>query len=450
MKIIIVGAGEVGTYLSETLSRAGHDVTVLERSEELAHKLDEELDVRSLRENGSSARALVKAGVDRCDYFLAMTSDDETNIVSSSLAKALGARNTFARVHDQTYRDTSVINYQVHFGIDHLVNPERLAAVEIAKAIRNPGRVAVEDFGRGQVEVQSMEVRAGAKVIGKSLAELRLNPKMRVGLVQRGDAAFVATASTLLEAGDGVTVVGPPDILFEVRSQFEPGSDRDRQLRVAILGGGEIGVSLVRLLTSPRFKIRIIERDYNLCKTLSERFPHVTIIHGEGTSLRLLEEEQIGGVDFFVACTKDDEDNVMTCLQASKLGAKHVILAINRADYIEVLTNLKATLGVETAVSPRVATANEVLRYISKEPYIELARLPGGAASIIELKVAEKSECDGRALKEVRWPSECVIVVLLHKFEARTPGAGDVMFAGDRLVAVVRQEVIPDLLKLTS
>jgi len=158
MRIIIVGAGEVGSYLCETLSRLDHDVTVIERDEERAAKLNHELDVRVLTAIGSSARTLIKAGVEKCDYFLAMSRNDETNLVSSSLAKALGARFTFTRIHDQTFRDNSIVNYQNHFGIDHLINPERLAAVEIAKAIRNPGRVAVEDFARGYIEVQLVHV----------------------------------------------------------------------------------------------------------------------------------------------------------------------------------------------------------------------------------------------------------------------------------------------------
>src|SRR5690554_212884 len=180
MRIIIVGAGEVGSYLADTLSRHDHDVTVVEQDESVAATLDEHSDVRVVRASGSSARMLQQAGVKNCDFFLALTSNDETNLVSSSIAKAMGARMTFARVHDATYRDSSVLNYQEHFGIDLLFNPARLAAVEIAKHIRNPDRVAVEDFARGQIEVQLVEVSPDARVAGRTLAELKLNPRMRV------------------------------------------------------------------------------------------------------------------------------------------------------------------------------------------------------------------------------------------------------------------------------
>lgn len=449
MRIIIVGAGEVGSFLCETLSQFDHDVTVIERSEEKAMKLRQEFDVRVLQESGTSARTLIKAGVEKCDYFLAMARHDETNLVSSSLARALGARNTFTRIHDQTFRDNSIINYQNHFGIDYLINPERLAAVDLAKAIRNPSRVAVEDFARGSIEVQLVEVTKRSKAIGKTLAELKLDNRMRIGMVQRGDTTMVANAGTVLEAGDNITVFGHPDALFDTRSAFDPNASHGNRLRVVILGGGEMSVSLVRLLSNPRFKIRIIENDPARCRKLADRFPEVTIIHGTGTSLKLLEEEQIGSTDFFVACTKVDEDNVMTCLQASKLGAHHVMLAINRTDYAEVLEQMKIAIGVELAVSPRVATANQILRYISREPYIDLGSLPGDVGKIIEITVKPDSPSDGRKLREIDWPTGCVAVALLHKSEAKTPGADDVIEAGDHIVVIVHQERIKDLLKLT-
>ncbi len=450
MKIIIIGAGEVGSFLCEILSRRSHDVTIIERSESKTIRIDEEFDVKVFHGNGSSARVLITAGVQKCDYFLAMTSDDETNIVSCSLAKALGAKNTFCRIHDQTFRDTSIINYQSHFGIDHVLSPERLAAVEIAKRIRNPGRVAVEDFSRGSIEVQLVEIQSGSKVVGKPLSDLKLNNQMRIGLIQRGEEISVATANTILQPGDNVTIFGSPEKLFETKSLFEAKNAPTAIHRVVIFGGGETGVSLIRLLSNPRFKIRVIEDNHERCRTLAEKFPHITVIHGEGTSLRLFEEEQIGEADFFVASTKDDEDNFMTCLQASKLGTKHVILLNNRADYFDVIERFHETLGIEMAVSPRAATANEILRYLSDEDFIELATLPANAGHILEVKVSHKSLCANQTLKEISWPQGCVIVALLHKFEARTPGANDKIEPGDHLVAIVKQDAISELLSLTT
>lgn len=447
MKIIIVGAGEVGRHLSSILG-SDHDVTLVERDPELAARVDDEQDVRVLQGNGSHASILVKAGVEKCDFFLAMTSDDKTNLLSSSIAKVLGHNPTvLARIHDQTYNESSIINYQTHFGIDHLLNPEALSAVELAKAIRNPGRIAVENFARGQIEVQQIRIHPKAKVIGKPLAELRLDSRIRIGYVQSRGIQEVAHADTVLEPDDLVTVFGLPQVLLELRSLFNPQIEADAR-RVVLYGGGETAIALIRMLSNRRFRIRILEKSAKVCQILAETFPHVTVIHGDATSLRLLEEEQIGDADYFVACTKDDEANVMTCLQASKLGAKHVLLLVNRPDYLDVLQRLKDTLGLEMVVSPRLATANEVMRCISREPYIILAKLAKGDNHIIEVKVDPKSSADGKMLKEIKWPSKCVVVGLLHQTETKVPGANDVINGGDRLVVIVQRDLIPEVLNI--
>lgn len=446
MKIVVVGAGEVGRFLCQTLSENGHDVIVVEASEETAHEVDEAADVRVVEGNGTSANLLKKAGVDGCDFFLAMTSDDRTNLISTSLAKVLGAKVTIARIHDQTYSDNSLVNYQLHFGIDFLINPEALSAVVLAKAIRHPGRVAVENFARGEIEVQQVTINAKSKMVGKTLREMRLGKGVYIGLIQRQGNAEVASPDLALEAEDSITLFGHTDSVNEARLKFQPRSRSDI-IRVVLFGGSETAIGLVRLLKNPRFKIRIVEGDPKLCQQLAERFPHVTIINGSATSLRLMEEEQVGSADYFVACTKNDEVNIMTCLQARKLGAQHVQLVINKPDYEDVLDDLRETLGVELAVAPRTATVDEVMRYISREASQELMELPAGAGKIMEFRIAADSPIANKAIRDM--PAGAVVVVLMHKFQAKLPAADDVILAGDRLVVIVREDrikAITDLL----
>lgn len=436
MKVIIVGAGEVGHNLCTTLAAAGHNVTLIEQSEIRCNKLDEEQNARIIAGNGSSARQLVDVGVQDCDAFLAMTSDDRTNIISSSLAKKLGAKNTIARIHDETYSDNSLINYQLHFGIDLLVNPEAICAVELAKEIRNVGRVAVENFARGQIEVQQQSVAAGSRLIGLKLKDLKLDTKVRIGYVQRGDSCEVANADTVLEEGDIVTLFGHPEQLFDLRRRFNP-KHRVEISRVVLFGGSETAISLVRLLTNPRFKIRLIEKDPDQCRALAERFPKVTVIHGDATSLRLLEEEQIDKADFFVACTKDDEENILTCLQAVKLGANHVQLVVNKGDYDQLLGVLQQVLGIEVVVSPRQATTEFMLRSLSSDTSTKLAEAPNGVGEIIEVRIRDSGPCVGKRIKDISLPSGSLFVALLHKFEAKVPAADDVILAGDSVVLIL-------------
>ena len=448
MKIVIVGAGEVGAHLGETLSLEGHDVTIIDRDDEKAQSLNERIDARVIQDNGSSASVLKRAGTAKCDFFLAVTSSDETNLVSASLAKAIGARITFARAHDSTYRDSSIINHQSLFGIDHLVNPEALAAVEMAARIRNPGRVAVEDFGRGKIEVLSLEVQPKAKVIGQPLSTLKLSSQIRIGLINRGEEAFVANANSVLQPGDNVTLFGDPQALFESYSMFDPQSKGGAKTCVAILSGSEIAIALSGLLSHSHFRIRIIEKDLERCRALAERLPNVNIIHGDGTSLRVLEEEEVGTADFFVACSKDDEENIMTCLQASKLGAEKTMLAINRADYIDVLDKVKDSLGVHFAVSPRVTAAKEVLRYLGDKPFVEIES-GNSSSSIIELTVKKGAKVTGKRIRDIPLPDECVLVGHERNYEPKMPTGDDMLQEGDLVLAIISKSKIKELLRLT-
>jgi len=449
MKIIIIGAGEVGHNLCATLSAAGHDVTLIEQSQLRCEKLDEEQNARIITGNGSSARQLVEVDVASCDAFLAMTSDDRTNVISCSLAKGLGARNTIARIHDETYSDNSLINYQVHFGIDLLINPEAICAVELAKEIRSAGRVAVENFARGQIEVQLQRVAKGSRLIGKKLIDLKLDPRVRIGYIQRAGVSEVATADTIMQENDIVTIFGHPEVLFTLRERFNPKHKID-VARVVLFGGSETAINLIRLLSNPRFKIRVIEKDRERCLALAEQFPEITVIHGDATSLRLLEEEQVGNSDYFVACTKDDEENILTCLQAAKLGADHVQLVINKGDYDQLLGILKTMLGIEVVVSPRKATADYMLRTLSTETVETLAEMPNKGGRILEVRIKHSSPCVGRKIIDIQLPKGSLFVALLHKFKAKVPAADDVILAGDRVVVIVNAEQEKALLKVLT
>jgi len=441
MKAIVVGAGEVGFYLSDIMSQKGLDVTVIEQSGSQFQKVDEELDVKVMQGNGASAAMLERAGIKNAAFVIAVTSDDMTNIVCCSLAKAINPGTiTVARVHDATYADHSHINYQLHFGIDHLLNPEALCAVELAKEIRNPGRVAVENFARGRIEVQQLWVTKASKFTGKPLKEIPLPEAVRIATVAKPDNQYqIATANTVLEVGDLVTLFGIPEQMTPVKNQLDPSSKVD-QARVVLYGGTEIAISLARLLNNPRFKVRILEKDPKLCQSLAERFPNVTVIRGDATSRRLLEEEQIGSSDYFVACTKRDEDNIMTSVQAAKLGAKHVQLVINKPDYEPILMGLSETLGVELIVSPRLATGNELNRVINTGPANELAMLGDNRAKIIEIRVSHQSKAVGRQIKDLPRSANTIFIAILHKYDAKVPSANDTILPGDRIVVLTNEE----------
>lgn len=449
MKIIIIGAGNVGSFLCKCLSENGYNVTVIEEDTYVANSIDEQYDVKVINGNGSSAEILVKAGVRDCDFCIAMTSDDRVNIVGCSIAKALGAKATIARIHDQTYSDHSLINYQFHFGIDYLVNPEGLCAMELAKDIRNPGRLAVERFAQGHIEVQQIPITQSSNLTGIPLEKLELSPEVRVGYIQRGEETFIACSKSTFEQGDLVTFVGLSEELSKIKKKLSP-NEGPQSSSIVLFGGTESAISLIRLLSHSRFKILLIEKDPRICKELAEIFPHITVIHGDASSIRLLEEEKIGNYDYFIATTRNDEDNIMTSLLAKQQGVKKIQLIINRCDYENILGELKNVLGIERIVSPRVATITELLHYISQNATIELATLPGEVGKILEIRVSPESACVGKTIHEIAWPADIILVAILNQFHAKVPCAGDTILASSRLVVIAKQDSISPLLELLT
>ncbi len=439
MKIIIAGAGDVGFYLCQVLSEDGHAVTMIEEQDAIADEAESSLDARVIRGNGASARCLEKAGVSSCDFFIAMTAHDQLNIVACSIARKLGAKYTIARVHDLVFSDNKRVNFQEYFHIDTLINPEALTAIELAKHVRNPERMAVEDFARGQIELQEIVTSPSAKALGKPLKEIRLPSSLKIGYLVRGETLAVPTADTVLEAGDKITVIGTPELLLANRKLFT-NEDSSSTIRVVLNGATETAISVIRRLSNYRFKIRVIEPDLKKCKDIAEAFPNVTVINGSATSLRLLEEEQIGSADYFISCTKDDEENVMTCLQAKKLGVKYVELVINKPDYEQVLQNISGFLDIRAAVSPRKVTVNEIKKYITNKDFIAIGELKGGTVEFIEFKIPENSPCLSKKLRDLKLPPACIVAAIVDELKAKVPNADDEIKAGDRIIVILEKD----------
>jgi trk system potassium uptake protein len=437
VNIVIVGAGEVGRHLAESLSNQQHNICVIEQSEKLVQELNERLDAQILCSNGSSAATLAEANVPESDLFLALTSDDTTNLVAASLAKAMGARKTIARVHSQVQRAEWLFDYKTHFGIDYLFSSERLAAVELAKFVRNPERLMVEELARGRIEVQQTRVSAESKAAGRKIAELQLPARIRIATVERQGAVTIPDGQQTLEPDDLVTLFGEPLKLTEVLPLFNPEQSNEDHVSVIIFGGGEYGFALAQMLEgSKRIHVRILEQDPKLCRELSNTLQSTVVIQGDATSLQLLREEQAGAADFFIAVTDEDEDNVMTCLQARNLGTKYCLALIHRADYATLVDRNSELLGIRAAVSPRVATSRDLLRFVTSDKFHVMLTL-GDGAELIEMTVPRTSEVAGQKVSEIKWPAGTGLVALIQGTQAVVPIGDDQIQGGDTLYAVV-------------
>jgi len=436
MNIVIAGLGEVGRHLAGSLVSEGHALSLIESSETLAHDLGQRVDARVICGDGSSIMTLAEAQVAEAELFLALSGDSNANMLAASLAKALGAKRTISRVYPRVQQEEWLFDYRRHFGIDYLFSTQRLAAVELAKHVRNPEGLVVEEIARGRIEMQQVAVPPELSLLGKPLREIQWPPRVRIGSIQRGERLFVPTAMDTIEAGDLITLFGEPLVLAELASRLRVGGEAERQANVVIFGGGDYGFSLAQMLESGRQRVRVFERDPRLCRRLSETLKHAVVIEGDATSVTQLKEEQVGAADFFIAATEDDEDNVMTCLQAKNLGTRYCLTLVHRADYADVISRDSQQLRIHAAVSPREAALRDLQRYISRERSNTVLTLNGGA-EVVEAAIPLSGKVTGRKVSEVRWPEGSVLVAQLHGSAALVPGADDVLAAGDTIYALV-------------
>ncbi len=448
MNIIIVGAGEIGRHLAASLSGAAHNISVIERDRALATRFGNEVDARVITGNGASIDTLLDAGVGECELFLSLTSDDNTNLVACKVAKELGAAKIICRVSPGLLRDEWLFDHRGHFSIDHMFSSERLSAVELSKFIRNPDSISVDEIARGRIEIQQVLVSDRSEACGKSLRDITLPPRVRIGSIVRADKAFVPTADERLEAGDVVTLFGEPLKLCETAAELQTGIEKSRPMRVVILGGGEYGFSLAQMISGWNCKVRIFERDPVIAESIDSQLTETIVINADATSLAQLREEQVGDADFFIATTQSDEDNVMTCLQAANLGTKHCLALIHRSDYADALSHSGEQLGITAAVSPREATRRELMRFITSDKYHVVKKLPAG--EVVEIVVRAGAKAEGRAIGDVTWPEGCVLVALIKGIHASVPAAEDIINADDTLYAMVTKKGKKGLIKLVA
>jgi trk system potassium uptake protein TrkA len=448
MNIIIVGAGEIGTHIALSLAAENHAIVVIEADETVAGELKNRIDARVMVADGTSISVLIDAGVSDCDLFLSLTSDNNINLVSSSVAKRLGAKKSICRVHPGIQRESLFLDFGDHFGIDYLFSSERLAAVELAKHVRNPKSFMVEEIARGYVEVQQVTVSTASKYCGSKLCEVDFPSRIRVGAIARGRETIVPSADEVLMADDNVTLFGEPSKLHDTVLRLQNRSEKEHKSNIVIFGGSEYGFSLAQSLESWNCRIRIFEANPDRCRELSDLLTNVTILNADATSIAEMKEERIGEADFFIAVTGVDEDNVMTCLQAHSLGTKYCLPLIHRADYADAMTGFGEKMGILAAISPREATRKDLSRFITSDRFHLLQKLEG--VELIESAVCENSTIVGKIVRDISWPDDCVLVALLHGVRGQVPAADDEISAGDSIYALVKPKAKREFLKLVS
>lgn len=444
MRILTLGGGTVGRWIADILCRRRHSVTLIDHDPAIVRSINRELDVRAIEGNASQSTVLFAADVLSADLCLAVTGDDEVNIVAASMAKALGARRAIARVYAPAFRDLSTFDYQRHFQIDRLLSLEQLSASELARAIRNPDAIPLEHFARGQLQVYETDVTAGSSAAGKKLMELNLPPNVRIGSISREDRMWIASGADEIHADDRVSLVGMPDAVSVARDLFSAGRRRQKTRRVMIAGGGETGYHLAGLLGTEDFRIVLLERDEHRCQQLAKLLPTVTVVHANANQRSVLEDEGGGTVDYFVGCTGNDENNIMAGVEARELGASRVMCVVGRPDY----ANVVGKLGIDLAVSERDVVARQILGFLNDGAIISQSKLPDGSIGVYELEILPDTDVTAASLANLPLAGRCLIAAIQRDGFVRVPTANDVLQTGDIIVALIDENDATEVLAL--
>ena len=443
MHIVIIGMGEVGRHLSSTLSAEGHSVRAVDRSATALELATEHADLQTLQGHGSALSTLRQAGVDRADLVIAVTDSDEVNLLAALTAKHLGARQAVARVANLAYyEEEGGVSHDV-IGVDLLINPKALAAMEVHRVIRSFGSIETKNLADNRVEVVDIAVKDKTRHLGKQLRDISMPPGALIAGIVRGDRVLIPHGGDHVEAGDHVWLIGDIDTIPRLRKMFGGRKDGVAK-RVMIVGGGEIGAEVARRLERDGVDVVIIEKDLDRCHHLASRLRSSLILHGDGTNRALLLEEDIDAVDGFLAVTQADEVNIMAGLLAKGLGVRQISVLVHRGDYLQAA----ADVGLDIAISPRRSTAEYILTHVRSENVHRVVQVENGRAEILEIRVPERCRAVGRTLMYVDFPKGAVIGCVVRDNRVFVPRGTDELVAGDVVIVFTLPEVALEAMRM--
>lgn len=446
MKIIIVGAGEVGFNIARKLSEESQDVVLIDKDPEQIKRVNEHLDVQAFLGSGTSPGILRAAGIGDVDMLVAATNSDEINLISCLLAKNLNPYLIkVARVRNEEYLQESRLFEPDMLGIDHIINPMSEMVGRIQSLMEIPGASEVIEFVKGRVKLIGVTIGKDSPYIGRKLLSFnQTEAKILVGAILRDNQVLIPGGNDVILENDLVYVVVRSDELDQTLRLFNL---RDTTLRrVFIVGGGRTGTTLAKKMDRTGLSVKIVEKDGNQCAILSEALEHVIVINGDGTDKDLLEEENIKGVDFMVAITGDEETNILISLVAKGLGAKKTIARVSKWSYVPLM----ATIGIDAVVNPRLSAVRAILQHIRPGKIVSVAPLKGEHAEAIEAEALETSDIVNIPLSKVKMPKGALVGAIVRGENIIIPRGDSIIRPKDHLIIFTLHRELPKLEKLLT
>jgi trk system potassium uptake protein len=435
MKILILGAGQVGRTAAQHLSREeANEVTVVDVNEDALRDLQDRLDVRTVAGNAAWPTVLEAAGAAEADIIVALTSSDEVNMMACEVAFTLFRTPTkIARIRAAEYTSRTQLFGADGLSVDVFISPEQLVTEYIERLINHPGTLQVLDFADGKVRLVGVRTRRGGLLVGHSLSELPQHLKkmeVRIVAIYRDGRALAPEGDTVITEGDEVFFLAARDDIQRVMTEMRHGDDPVR--RVVIAGGGNIGLRLAQSLEKHN-QVKLIERDARRARKISELLENAIVLHGDAADEELLIEENIDSADVFAALTNSEEANILSAMLAKRLGAKKVMALINKPSY----TELVESSVIDIAISPQTITIGSLLAHVRRGDVVRVHALKRGAAEALEAIVhgdERSSRVVGRTVQQIALPEGVSIGAVVRGAEVIMAHHDTLVLADDHVI----------------
>jgi len=452
MKILILGGGQVGTTLAQSLSLE-HDITLVDIDSDCLLQIQNRLDVRTLQGYAADPRVLAQAGGEDADMLIAVTSSDEVNMIACQVSYALFKTPTkIARVRGHHFDDYPQLFEDNQLNIDTIINPAELVTERLVRQIEHPGTAVILDFAEGNLQMAAVRATPLGSLCGRKVMELGhdlANLKAGIIGVLRNEQTIPATPDLVIQPHDLLFYFAAAEDLSDTTQALLQSALKYR--RIMLAGGGNIGISLAKRLEDD-YKVKIIEHDPGQCEKAAEQLHHTVVLVGDSADTELLQSESIDEVDMFCSVTNDDEANIMSAIVAKRLGAKTTIALVNRQTYAHFL--IERSPDIDMALSPQHITGSKILTYLRKGDIVSLYAFPNGLSEALEIVVHgdnKSSKVVGKPINKIKWPSGTKVYAVAREDDILIAEEDTVIEAGDHLIMVLMdRRSVPQLERLFS
>lgn len=445
MRVLIAGGGEVGTLIASRLANEGNDVSIVDANVDRCLHLQDSLDARVVQGSASRIEVLRQAGIADAEMVIAVTDSDEVNILTCLIAQVESkARVKVARLRTHEVDLWRDVANEAGLHIDLVIHPETDTADRIMRVVRVPGVSDIRDFASGEVRLIGMNLEPGNWTIGRSIEELsRAGPPSDslIAMIFRGAHVIVPHGGEVLREGDHIYVLCAT-ASFERTLRFMGLGEARPLRRVFIIGGKQAAILVAGRLEREGVQVKLFERDVSRCERIAGLLERTVVVRGDGTDQSTLEDEGLADADAFLAMTGDDEDNIIASLLARRLGVHKVVALINRLNYLSLVQRL----GVNTTVSPRLATVDRVLQFVRKGHVLSVTTFRQEEAEAIEFLAAPHMKYVGKPLRDVRFPRGAIVGAIVRPDgHVVVPRGDDVIQPDDRVIVFALERVVPEL-----